>query len=95
MKNTVWQGFLGFHVALVIKRLLRIELRAFRKKEKKGLEVPKLPREATTNFRVWVILCRIRVLKLGVATVGIDVATCLVWARRGAHDSHARQLALD
>ena len=35
MINTVWQGFLGFHVAFVIKRLFCIEYRVFRKKEKK------------------------------------------------------------
>ena len=36
MINTVWQGFPGFHVAFVIKRLLYIEFRVFRKKRKKG-----------------------------------------------------------
>ena len=53
MINTVCQGFLGFHVALVIKRLLYIEFRVFRKK-KKTLEMQKWHREATANFRDWV-----------------------------------------
>ena len=35
MINTVWQGFPGFHVAFVIKRLLYFEFRVFRKKRKK------------------------------------------------------------
>ena len=54
MINTIWQGFSGFHVAFVIKRLLCIEFRVFRKKEKKRLEVQKWPTEATASFRVWV-----------------------------------------
>ena len=55
MINTVWQGFPGYMFAFGIKRLLCIEFRVFRKKEKKkGLEVQKWPREATTRFRVWV-----------------------------------------
>ena len=36
MTNTVWQGFPGFHIAFVIKRLLYIEFRVFRKGNKKG-----------------------------------------------------------
>ena len=40
------------HVAFVIKRLLRIEFRVFRKKEKKRPEIQKWPREATARFRV-------------------------------------------
>ena len=35
MINTVWQGFLGFLIAFVIKRLLHIKIRVFRKKKKK------------------------------------------------------------
>ena len=35
MINTVWQGFLGFLIAFVIKRLLYIKIRVFRKKKKK------------------------------------------------------------
>ena len=58
MTNTLWQAFLGFYVAFEIKRPLCIELRVFRKKErkKKGLEVQKWLREASTNFRVWVAI---------------------------------------
>ena len=53
MINIVGQVFSRFHVAFVIKRLLYIEFRVFRKKNKR-LEVQKRPREATVNFRVWV-----------------------------------------
>ena len=35
MINTIWQGFSGFLIAFVIKRLLYIEIRVFRKKKKK------------------------------------------------------------
>ena len=54
MINTVWQGFPGFHVSFVIKRLLCIEFKVFGNKEKKRLEVQKWPREATASFRFWV-----------------------------------------
>ena len=37
MINTVWQGFLGFlFIAFVIKRLLYIKIRVFRKKKETG-----------------------------------------------------------
>ena len=36
MINTVWQGFPGFHVAFVIKRLLCIEFRVLKKKKNVG-----------------------------------------------------------
>ena len=52
MINTVWQGFPKSHVAFVIKRLLFIEFRVFRKKKKKELEVQKRPREAPAHLRV-------------------------------------------
>ena len=41
MINTVWQDFPGFLIAFVINRLLYIEIRVFRKKKKKKLEVQK------------------------------------------------------
>ena len=37
MINIVWKGFLGYMFAFGIKRLLCIEFRVFRKKEKKGV----------------------------------------------------------
>ena len=42
MINTVCQGFPGFLIAFVIKRLLYIEIRVFRKKKKRtgGAERP-------------------------------------------------------
>ena len=43
-------------MAFVIKRLLYIEFRVFRKKTKKELEVQKRPKEATTHLRVWVMI---------------------------------------
>ena len=53
MINTVWQGFPGFLIAFVIKRLLYIEIRVFRKKKKKketgGAERPEWD---TAHFRV-------------------------------------------
>ena len=36
MINTVWQGFPGFFIAFVMKRLLYVEIRVFRKKKRKG-----------------------------------------------------------
>ena len=36
MIDTVWQGFSRFHVAFVIKKLLYIEFRVFRKKKGVG-----------------------------------------------------------
>ena len=73
MINTVWQGFPGFHVAFVIKRLLCIEFRVFGKKEKKMLEVQERVRRATAHFWFWVMtrdgpLCCDRVLRLQAAT---------------------------
>ena len=51
MIDTVWQGFSRFHVAFVIKRLLYIEFRVFRKK-KKGLEMQERPKKRLLH--VWV-----------------------------------------
>ena len=44
MINTVWQGFSRFHVAFVIKRLLYIEFKVFRKKRKRAGDVGKAQR---------------------------------------------------
>ena len=54
MINTGWQGFSRFHVAFVIKRLLYIEFRVFRKEKKKELEMQEKPRKVTAHLWVWV-----------------------------------------
>ena len=52
MISIVWKGFLRFHVAFVIKRLLYIEFSVFRNKKKKGLEMQERPKERLLH--VWV-----------------------------------------
>ena len=53
MINTGWQGFFSrFHVVFVIKRLLYIKFRVFRKK-KKGLEMQERPKKRLLH--VWVV----------------------------------------
>ena len=54
MINTVWQGFLRFHVAFVIKRLLCIEFRVFGKKEKKSWRCREGPEGLLPIFGFWV-----------------------------------------
>ena len=51
MINTIWQGFPGFLIAFLIKRLLYIEIRVFRKK-KKGTGGAERPKWAIAHFRV-------------------------------------------
>ena len=59
MINTVWQSFLGFLIAFVIKRLLHIKIRVFikKKKEEKKRETggAKRPEWATAHFQVSVV----------------------------------------
>ena len=51
MINAVLASFPRFHVAFVIKRLLYIEIRVFRKKKKKGIGGVERPEWATAHFR--------------------------------------------
>ena len=86
MINTVWQVFIGFLIAFVVKRLLYIGCRVFRKKRKIKLEVQNGLERLFPIFGFGSqqrILCRNRVLRLGVVTVGYGVTTRLVWARQG------------
>ena len=47
MINTIWQGFSRFPVAFVIKRLLYIEFKVFRKKKKRVVDAGKALKKAT------------------------------------------------
>ena len=52
MINIVWPSFPGFLIAFVMKRLLYVEIRVFRKKKKREYGGVERPEWVTTHFRV-------------------------------------------